>query len=146
MVSIGLYRLVFQTEVQKYRSTEVQKKEVKRFKNGEKNRSTDFKIICMRCAFALTHHNKTRNGDNSMIIKSERPDGTIITSGTINGYKDFKECLAGCSKDKTAKAIISEFADKNHEKFEKYFLQVEQEMKLADAKRQLEISAKGFID
>ena len=81
-----------------------------------------------------------------MIIKREQPDGTFVTSGTINSYKDFKDCLAGCSKDDTAKAILSKFADTSFDKFEKYFFQVEQEMKLADAKRQLEISAKGFSD
>lgn len=82
-----------------------------------------------------------------MIFKRERADGTIIVSGEINSYKDFKTCLAGCSEKENhgGKEIISEFADKNGEKFSNDYLpkiehdfKVQEEQKKADALKKWE--------
>lgn len=76
-----------------------------------------------------------------MIYKREKADGTILVSGTIDNYRDFKNCLAGCTEKENhgAKKIISEFVDKNVEKFSNEYLpKIEQDFKVQEEKRKAE--------
>ena len=72
-----------------------------------------------------------------MIYKQEKADGTILVSGSIENYADFKNCVCGCATNKTQQNLLIEFAQNNKREWCDYLLKVEKDYYLQERKRKL---------
>lgn len=70
-----------------------------------------------------------------MIYKREKADGSILVSGEITCYRDFRSCVCGCAKNRDAQSILCEFGRNNKDKWEEYMPMLEKDYALQEQKK-----------